>query len=81
MSPMPIGVYVCHCGLNIAGILNVDELKSFAEKLPDVVIARDLPFSCSDIGQEQIQKDIAEFKLGRPQGVEGSREVVDERRQ
>ncbi|HPT38309.1 MAG TPA: CoB-CoM heterodisulfide reductase HdrA2 [Methanothrix sp.] len=62
---MPIGVYVCHCGLNIAGVLNVEELKSFAETLPDVAVARDLQFSCSDIGQEQIQKDIAEFKLDR----------------
>ncbi len=62
---MPIGVYVCHCGLNIAGVLNMDELKSFSEKLPDVVIARDLPFSCSDVGQEQIQKDIAELKVDR----------------
>ena len=62
---MPIGVYVCHCGLNIAGVLNMDELKSFSEKLPDVAIARDLQFSCSDIGQEQIQKDIADFKLDR----------------
>ena len=62
---MPIGVYVCHCGLNIAGVLNVQDLKSFAETLPDVAVARDLQFSCSDIGQEQIQKDIAEFKLDR----------------
>jgi heterodisulfide reductase subunit A len=62
---MPIGVYVCHCGLNIAGVLNVEELKAFAEKLPDVAVARDLQFSCSDIGQEQIQKDIAEYKLDR----------------
>jgi heterodisulfide reductase subunit A len=62
---MPIGVYVCHCGLNIAGVLNMEDLKSFAEKLPDVAVARDLQFSCSDIGQEQIQKDIAEFKLDR----------------
>ena len=64
-SPMPTGVYVCHCGLNIAGVLNVAELTSFAEKLPDVAVARDLQFSCSDIGQEQIQKDIAEFNLDR----------------
>ncbi|MCK9407372.1 MAG: CoB-CoM heterodisulfide reductase HdrA2 [Methanothrix sp.] len=62
---MPIGVYVCHCGLNIAGVLDIEELKSFAEKLPDVAVARDLQFSCSDIGQEQIQKDIAEYKLDR----------------
>ena len=62
---MPIGVYVCHCGLNIAGVLNMEELKSFAEKLPDVAVARDLQFSCSDTGQEQIQKDIADLKLDR----------------
>ncbi|NPV63526.1 MAG: hydrogenase iron-sulfur subunit [Methanotrichaceae archaeon] len=62
---MPIGVYVCHCGLNIAGVLDMDELKRYAETLPDVAVARDLPFSCSDIGQEQIQKDVAEFKLDR----------------
>jgi len=62
---MPIGVYVCHCGLNIAGVLDMEELRTFAERLPDVVVARDLQFSCSDIGQEQIQKDIAELKLDR----------------
>ena len=62
---MPTGVYVCHCGLNIAGVLNVEDLKSFAEKLPGVAVARDLQFSCSDIGQEQIQKDIADHKLDR----------------
>jgi heterodisulfide reductase subunit A len=62
---MPIGVYVCHCGLNIAGVLEMDELKRFSETLPDVAVARDLQFSCSDIGQEQIQKDIAEYKLDR----------------
>ncbi|MGV8126043.1 MAG: CoB-CoM heterodisulfide reductase HdrA2 [Methanothrix sp.] len=62
---MPTGVYVCHCGLNIAGVLNMEDLKSFAETLPGVAVARDLQFSCSDIGQEQIQKDIAEQKLDR----------------
>ncbi|MGV8174413.1 MAG: CoB-CoM heterodisulfide reductase HdrA2 [Methanothrix sp.] len=62
---MPTGVYVCHCGLNIAGVLNMDDLRSFAEELPDVAVARDLQFSCSDIGQEQIQKDIAELKIDR----------------
>jgi heterodisulfide reductase subunit A len=62
---MPIGVYVCHCGLNIASIIDVNDLRAFAEKLPDVAVARDIAFSCSDIGQEQIQKDIAEFKLDR----------------
>lgn len=41
---MRIGVYVCHGGLNIASILDVEALKEFAEKLPDVAVARDLPF-------------------------------------
>jgi heterodisulfide reductase subunit A len=62
---MPIGVYVCHCGLNIAGVLDMEELRSFAEKLPGVAIARDLQFSCSDVGQEQIQKDVSDLKLDK----------------
>jgi len=60
---MRIGVYVCHCGLNIASVLDVRELKEFAEKLPDVEVARDLQFSCSDSGQDAIKKDIKELKL------------------
>jgi heterodisulfide reductase subunit A len=60
---MKIGVYVCHCGLNIASVLDVVGLKSFAETLPDVAVARDLPFSCSDQGQETIKHDIQELKL------------------
>jgi heterodisulfide reductase subunit A len=62
---MPTGVYICHCGLNIAGILDVEELRSFAQTLPEVAVARDIQFSCSDLGQEQIQKDIEELKLDR----------------
>lgn len=62
---MPIGVYVCHCGLNIAGVLDVEDLKRFAQGLPGVAVARDLQFSCSDLGQEQIQKDISDLKLDR----------------
>lgn len=62
---MPIGVYICHCGLNIAGVLNMDELKSFAEKLPGVAVARDLQFSCSDVGQDQIKKDIKDYQLDK----------------
>jgi heterodisulfide reductase subunit A2 len=62
---MPIGVYICHCGLNIAGVLDIEKLRAYAEKLPDVAVARDIPFSCSDVGQEQIQKDIVEYKLDR----------------
>jgi heterodisulfide reductase subunit A len=63
-----IGVYVCHCGTNIAGIVDVADVAKFAgEQLKDtgVVIARDYKFMCSSLGQELIQKDIQEMGLTR----------------
>jgi heterodisulfide reductase subunit A len=60
-----IGVYVCHCGLNIAGSVNCEEVAKFAATLPHVVVAKDNRYTCSDQGQEIIKKDIKEFKLNR----------------
>jgi heterodisulfide reductase subunit A len=63
-----IGVYVCHCGTNIAGVVNVSEVSTWAaENLKDqgVVISRDYKFMCSSLGQELIQKDIKELGLTR----------------
>lgn len=63
-----IGVYVCHCGSNIAGIVDVEEVAQWAgEKLKErgVVVARDYKFMCSSLGQELIQKDIKEHNLTR----------------
>ena len=60
-----IGVYVCHCGTNISSIVDVEQLTQFAKDLPNVVIARDYKYMCSDPGQELIKKDIAEHKLNR----------------
>lgn len=60
-----IGVYVCHCGTNIAGKLQVDQLAAYAQQLPNVVVARDYRFMCSEPGQEQIRKDIKELGLNR----------------
>ena len=63
-----IGVYVCHCGTNIAGIVNVGEVSTWAaENLKDqgVVVSRDYKFMCSSLGQELIQKDIKEQGLTR----------------
>lgn len=60
-----IGFYVCHCGHNIASIVNVKEVSEYAAKLPNVVISRDYKYMCSDPGQELIQKDIKELKLNR----------------
>ena len=63
-----IGVYVCHCGTNIAGVVDVADVSKWTgEKLADegVVISRDYKFMCSSLGQELIQKDIKEQGLTR----------------
>ncbi len=62
---MRIGVYICHCGSNIAGTIDVEDVRNHASKLKDVVAARDIQFACGDSGQEQIKKDITEQKLDR----------------
>jgi heterodisulfide reductase subunit A len=60
-----IGVYVCHCGLNIAGSVDCEDVAKFAARLPHVVLAQDNRYTCSDQGQEGIKKDIKEHKLNR----------------
>ncbi|MFW5855294.1 MAG: FAD-dependent oxidoreductase, partial [Thermodesulfobacteriota bacterium] len=60
-----IGFYICHCGINIAHKVRVDEVAEFAGKLDHVVVARDYKFMCSDPGQEMIEKDIREYDLNR----------------
>jgi len=60
-----IGVYVCDCGFNIAGVVNVPELIEYARGLRNVVVAREYKYMCSSPGQETIQKDIQERKLNR----------------
>ena len=60
-----VGVYVCHCGTNIAGKVDVYAVTEYAGKLPGVVIAREYKYMCSDPGQELIVKDVKELKLNR----------------
>jgi len=60
-----IGVYICHCGTNIAGVINVEELTKFASELPNVVIAKNYQFVCSKPGQEMIIEDIKQHNLNR----------------
>jgi len=60
-----IGVFVCHCGTNIAGKVNVTEVLDFAAKLDDVIVAKEYKFMCSDPGQELIKKSIKEHDLNR----------------
>ena len=53
-----IGFYICHCGVNIAGKVDVEEVAKFAQGLDNVEVARDYKFMCSDPGQELIRNDI-----------------------
>lgn len=62
---MRIGVYVCHCGSNIADTVEVAEVAEFARGLPNVVVSRDYLYMCAEPGLELIKSDIAEFKLDR----------------
>jgi len=65
MNEERIGVYVCHCGSNIAGTVAVEEVAQWAAKLPNVVVSRDYKFMCSSLGQELVEKDIKELGLTR----------------
>ena len=60
-----IGVYVCHCGINIAGTVDVEAVSEYAATLPGVAIARNYTYMCSDPGQVLIKQDIAELGLNR----------------
>ena len=60
-----IGVYICHCGANIAGKVDISEVVEFAQTLPHVEIAREYKFMCSDPGQDLIKKDIKELGVNR----------------
>ncbi|MBE6493240.1 MAG: CoB--CoM heterodisulfide reductase iron-sulfur subunit A family protein [Methanosphaera stadtmanae] len=60
-----MGVYVCHCGVNIGGVVDCASVAEYANSLPDVVVAREYKYTCSDPGQEMIQEDIKELNLNR----------------
>ena len=59
------GVYICHCGTNIAGMVDVEAVSRFASGLDGVAIARDYAYMCSDPGQAMIQEDILNENLDR----------------
>lgn len=60
-----IGIFVCECGLNIAGSVDCDELVDYTKNLPDVIFACKNKYTCSDPGQEEIKRNIIEHKLNR----------------
>jgi heterodisulfide reductase subunit A-like polyferredoxin len=60
-----IGVFVCHCGINIGGVVNVPEVKEYARTLPGVVYVDENLYTCSQDTQEKIKKSIEENRLNR----------------
>jgi len=60
-----VGVFVCNCGINIGGVVDVPGVRAYAEKLPHVVYADENLFTCSQDTQEKIKEKIKELKLNR----------------
>ena len=60
-----VGVYLCHCGVNIAGVVDMDVLEAYASKIPGVSFCKQYKFVCSEIGQKMIQDDIASGTIDR----------------
>ncbi|HPD65803.1 MAG TPA: CoB--CoM heterodisulfide reductase iron-sulfur subunit A family protein [Bacteroidia bacterium] len=65
MNDIRIGVYVCWCGTNIAKMVDVEKISEELATLPNVVIAKNYKYMCSDPGQDLIIQDIKEHKLNR----------------
>ena len=60
-----IGVFICHCGINIAGVVDVKVVADYARSLPDVVYATDCMFACSTDQQAEIKQAVSEHELNR----------------
>jgi heterodisulfide reductase subunit A len=58
-----IGVFICHCGVNIASNVDIEELKNYSSNLENVVISKDYKYMCSDNGAKLIKDSINKFKL------------------
>ena len=65
MDEPKVGVYVCDCGINIAATVNVPEVVAFSKRLPNVVVARENKYMCSEPGQNMIKDDIRDLGLNR----------------
>lgn len=63
MTQARIGVYVCHCGTNIAGVVDVQKVAENASTIPNVIVAKDYQFVCSEPGQALIKQDIKNMNL------------------
>ncbi|MFX1571125.1 MAG: hydrogenase iron-sulfur subunit [Promethearchaeota archaeon] len=64
-EPPRIGVFICHCGINIGGVVDVPEVVEYADQLPDVVYAERNLYTCSADTQGNMKEKIKEHKLNR----------------
>jgi heterodisulfide reductase subunit A len=64
-EPPRIGVFICHCGINIGGVVDVPRVKEYASSIPNVVYAEDNLYTCSQDTQERIKEKIRAHKLNR----------------
>jgi heterodisulfide reductase subunit A len=64
-KPPRIGIFICHCGRNIAGVINVPEVVEYAKTLPAVIHAEDNLYTCSNDTQNKIRELIEEHNLNR----------------
>ncbi len=64
-EPPRIGVFVCHCGINIGGVVNVEEVVEFTKDLPNVVLSEHSLYTCSQDNQQKIKETIEQHRLNR----------------
>ena len=60
-----VGVYICQCGINIGAMVDVEAVRAYVSRLPNVEVAREYQFMCSEPGQVMIKKDIQELGVNR----------------
>jgi len=60
-----IGVFICHCGVNIGGVVDVPEVVKYAKTLPNVVYSEDNLYTCSEAGLSAIKNAVKEYSLNR----------------
>ena len=64
-NELRIGVFLCSCGINIGGIINIQGLSDFSKELNDVTFVGDSQFMCSSAGQNLIKENTEKFNLNR----------------
>ena len=64
-EPPRVGVFVCHCGSNIASVVDVERVAKRTREFPDVVVAESNIYTCADDSQNHIKDKIAEHRLNR----------------